>query len=73
MNVIVAKKQLARNILRRFGRNCPGNACVPEIGFVNHRRLQFRISLSQGVFWAPPWRADLKPRGEEGNLACAYC
>jgi hypothetical protein len=64
----VAKKPLMRNILRRFGENFPADACVQESGFVNHASLVFRISLSQGVFQGPPLRrADLEPRGEEGD------
>jgi hypothetical protein len=64
----VTKKPLARNILRRFGKKFPANACAPESGFVNHASLVFRISLSQGVYQGPPLRrADLKPRGEEGD------
>jgi hypothetical protein len=64
----VAKKPLVRSILGRFGKIFPADACVAESGFVNHDPLVFRISLSQGVFQGPPLRrADLEPRGEEGD------
>src|SRR5262245_38466098 len=46
MSDSVAKKPLLGNILRRFGRFWPGDACRTESGFVNHAPLTFRISLS---------------------------
>ena len=51
MNDDVTKKVIQRNTLKRFWDFCPGVAMRPELGFVNHITLVFRISfLRQGVF-----------------------
>jgi hypothetical protein len=46
----VAKKPLPSNILRRFARICPENACMEESGFVNHRVVTVPNQFVEGVF-----------------------
>ena len=53
MNADMSKKLGSSNILGRFGRLCPVDACMRESCFVNHRSVSVRIS-SQGVFQCCP-------------------
>jgi hypothetical protein len=68
MNSSVAKKPLRSNILRRFGRICPENACIGESGFVNHGEVSVPNQFVEGVFQGRRFGApSLSPRGEEGD------
>jgi hypothetical protein len=68
MKLNVAKKSLPGNILRRFARICPDNACAVESGFVNHSAFivpnQFVHGVSRGCRCGAP---TLCLRGEEGD------
>src|SRR5277367_1080719 len=62
MSTAVAKNSLSRNILRRFARICPRNACAGESGFVNHSAVSVPNQVVKGVSQGPPLRRRNRAR-----------